>query len=95
MTTGDPMCPNCGSYLFSPVGCAICSARDTGPLDFVKPMQFGRVELARLVVAAKAAMHTLLHFDADMKERTEAAEALATAIEHPWPPYPTEGSETP
>ncbi len=46
----------------------------------------------RLGDAANSAMHTLLHVDADMTERTEAAEALAGALEHPWPPYPTEGS---
>ena len=39
-------------------------------------------------VAAESAMHTLLHVDADMGERKEAAKAIADAIRHPWPPSP-------
>ena len=40
-----------------------------------------------LRAAAESAMHALLHVDADMKEREEAARAVADALGIAWPPY--------
>lgn len=37
--------------------------------------------------AALQGMHALLHVDADMGERLEAAKAIALELGHPWPPY--------
>ena len=43
---------------------------------------------AKLEKASKTAMHALLHIDAHMNERVDAAKKIAEAIGHPWPPYP-------
>lgn len=40
--------------------------------------------------AAEAAMHCLLHVDADMTERIAAAKAVAETIAYDWPPYEEE-----
>ena len=51
-------------------------------------------ECAELAAVAEAAMHVLLHVDADMEERIEAAKAVAEATGHAWPPYDfSEGEE--
>lgn len=36
----------------------------------------------------REAMHMLCYVDASMKERTDVAQKLASAIGHEWPPYP-------
>lgn len=51
------------------------------------PPQSTAVSPEIIVRAAEEAMHALLHVDAHMSERTEAAKAVADAIGHPWPPY--------